>query len=92
MNVRHEAHIFDRSQDSGAPAPVVVGRVAFKADAGYMETAKLLTEAGICMALDSKKIPMSSGFLTPVAALGETYLERLLSAGIEFAIEKPKAQ
>ncbi len=66
--------------------PVVRGFVHFKQDAGYAETCKLLAEAAICLALDTKSLPMNSGFLTPVAAMGETYLERIRAVGIEFSI------
>jgi len=78
---------YSEERDDGTRAKVT-GNVVFKHDAGYLETSKMLAEAAICMALDDKKIPMTAGFVTPVAAMGETYLQRLVSAGIEFSIDE----
>ncbi|NYE35743.1 saccharopine dehydrogenase (NAD+, L-glutamate forming) [Nocardioides cavernae] len=51
-------------------------------DPGYTETAKMLSEAALCLALDDN--PSTSGQVTPAQAMGEALLGRLQSAGIRF--------
>ena len=50
-------------------------------DPGYDETAKMLAESGMALALD--ELPDRAGQLTPVAAMGDALLDRLPAAGIE---------
>ncbi|MCZ7436100.1 saccharopine dehydrogenase NADP-binding domain-containing protein [Micromonospora sp. WMMC241] len=51
-------------------------------DPGYDETAKMLAESALCLAFDD--LPATAGQLTPVAAMGDALLERLVRAGITF--------
>jgi short subunit dehydrogenase-like uncharacterized protein len=53
-------------------------------DPGYDETAKMLGESAMCLALDD--LPARSGQLTPVQAMGPALLDRLVAAGIEFRV------
>ncbi|MFC0504088.1 saccharopine dehydrogenase family protein [Micromonospora costi] len=53
-------------------------------DPGYDETAKMLAESALCLALDD--LPPAAGQLTPVAAMGEALLTRLDRAGITFRV------
>jgi short subunit dehydrogenase-like uncharacterized protein len=53
-------------------------------DPGYTETAKMLAEAAMCIALDEN--PPSAGQVTTAQAMGESLLTRLQSAGIRFSI------
>ena len=46
-------------------------------DPGYGSTAKMLGQAGLCLALDIKKEDRAGGFLTPSVAMGNALLERL---------------
>jgi hypothetical protein len=46
-------------------------------DPGYDETAKMVSESALCLALDRDKLPPRSGVLTPAEAMGETLIERL---------------
>ena len=46
-------------------------------DPGYGSTAKMLGQAGLCLALDIKKEDRAGGFLTPSVAMGDALLERL---------------
>lgn len=56
-------------------------------DPGYGDTAKMLAESALCLALDT--LPKSSGFLTPAIAMGDALTTRLKKAGMKFqAIEK----
>jgi len=51
-------------------------------DPGYDETAKMLAESALCLAFD--ELPETAGQVTPVAAMGDALLDRLVRAGITF--------
>ena len=53
-------------------------------DPGYGETAKMLGESALCLALDDN--PHVAGQLTPAQAMGERLLDRLQAAGIRFEV------
>ncbi len=53
-------------------------------DPGYGETAKMLAESALCLALDDN--PDVAGQLTTVEAMGDQLLDRLQKAGIRFEI------
>ncbi|WP_254811315.1 saccharopine dehydrogenase family protein [Streptomyces cavourensis] len=53
-------------------------------DPGYGETAKILAESALCLALD--KLPEASGQVTTATAMGDALLERLTAAGIRFRV------
>lgn len=53
-------------------------------DPGYTETAKMLSEAALCLALDDN--PVTAGQVTPAQAMGEALLARLQAAGISFEV------
>ncbi|MFI5484806.1 saccharopine dehydrogenase family protein [Micromonospora echinaurantiaca] len=53
-------------------------------DPGYDETAKMLAESALCLALDD--LPPAAGQLTPVAAMGDALLDRLTRAGLTFRV------
>ncbi|NJP32906.1 saccharopine dehydrogenase family protein [Micromonospora thermarum] len=53
-------------------------------DPGYDETAKMLAESALCLALDD--LPPTSGQVTPVTAMGDALLDRLQKAGIDFRV------
>lgn len=48
---------------------------------GYFGTARLISEAALALALDINKLPYKQvggpGILTPMAALGDVYIERV---------------
>ena len=52
-------------------------------DPGYGETAKMLAESGLCLALD-EGLPEEYGVTTPGAGMGLALIERLNKAGITF--------
>jgi short subunit dehydrogenase-like uncharacterized protein len=52
-------------------------------DPGYDETAKMLGESALCLALDD--LPATSGQTTTAAAMGPALRERLVKAGMTFA-------
>ena len=51
-------------------------------DPGYTETAKMLAESALCLALDDN--PPTSGQVTTAEAMGDALLARLQAAGITF--------
>ncbi|MBZ0122162.1 MAG: saccharopine dehydrogenase NADP-binding domain-containing protein [Sandaracinaceae bacterium] len=55
-------------------------------DPGYSETAKMLAESGLCLALDRDRLPPHTGVITPAAAMGHALIDRLERAGITFSI------
>lgn len=54
----------------------------FPDDAGYRETARMLVESGLVLALNMDQLPPNAaGVLTPATALGEILLGRLMKTG-----------
>ncbi|WKN49219.1 trans-acting enoyl reductase family protein [Nocardioides sp. Arc9.136] len=53
-------------------------------DPGYGETATMLAESAMCLALDDN--PPTSGSVTTAAAMGEHLLARLQAAGLRFEV------
>ena len=53
-------------------------------DPGYTETAKMLAESALCLALDDN--PKTAGQVTPVTAMAENLLPRLQAAGMKFEV------
>jgi short subunit dehydrogenase-like uncharacterized protein len=57
-------------------------------DPGYGSTAKILAEAGVCLARDVGRQATSGGCWTPASAMGEALLRRLgPNAGLTFEVE-----
>jgi saccharopine dehydrogenase (NAD+, L-glutamate forming) len=54
-------------------------------DPGYDETAKMVSEAAICLAFDDPHA-RGGGQWTPALACGERLIERLIRAGIQFSV------
>ncbi len=55
-------------------------------DPGYGETATMLGESALCLALDGASLESDGGILTPATALGLTLVDRLRRAGMVFEI------
>ncbi|MFG2763967.1 saccharopine dehydrogenase family protein [Streptomyces rubiginosohelvolus] len=53
-------------------------------DPGYGETAKILAESAVCLALD--ELPETSGQVTTAVAMGDALLDRLTTAGLRFRV------
>jgi short subunit dehydrogenase-like uncharacterized protein len=57
-------------------------------DPGYGSTAKMITEAALCLALDPERAMCGGGVWTPGSAMGLTLIARLQErAGLSFAID-----
>lgn len=63
------------------------GRVEGKADPGYGETAKMLSESALCLALDGAQLDAPGGIRTPASTMGRRLIERLRAAGMIFSVE-----
>jgi short subunit dehydrogenase-like uncharacterized protein len=59
------------------------GRVAGTSDPGYGETAKMLAESAVCLALGG---PSEGGVRTPASTMGMLLVERLRKAGMTFEV------
>jgi len=55
-------------------------------DPGYDETAKMISESALCLALDRDRLPDRYGVLTTAVAMGPVLRERLVKAGIRFDV------
>lgn len=62
-------------------------RVVGTSDPGYGETAKMLGESALCLAVDEAQLPKRAGVLTPATAMGTRLADRLRAAGMTFAVE-----
>lgn len=62
-------------------------RVTGDRDPGYGSTAKMLGEAGVCLAQDIGRSDVPGGFWTPATALGDALVARLeRHAGLTFEV------
>jgi len=62
------------------------GRIEGKSDPGYGETAKMLGESAMCLALDRDRTSTEGGVLTPASCMGMRLVERLRDAGMVFEV------
>ncbi|MGA3119293.1 MAG: saccharopine dehydrogenase [Polyangiaceae bacterium] len=67
-----------------AHATKVFAVVRGVSDPGYGETAKMLVESAVCLAMDREAIAHEGGVLTPAACMGMRLVERLRDAGMTF--------
>ena len=81
-----EAGMYDiRFFAKGDDGTVLQTQVTGDRDPGYGSTAKMLGEAGACLALDIAKGDAAGGFWTPSTLLGDALIERLTThAGLTF--------
>jgi len=70
----------------GSKGTKVESIIYFPKCAGYLETARMVCESGLSLALEEDKLPTKGGgFFTPSTALGEVLLSRLVNTGTYFA-------
>lgn len=55
-------------------------------DPGYGDTARMMAEAGLCLALDGDRLPAAAGVITPASAMGEALFPRLERAGLRLQV------
>jgi len=73
--------------DADAKKERLAGKVIGTSDPGYGETAKMLGESALCLALDGAQLPDRFGVLTPASAMGMRLVDRLRAAGMTFAVD-----
>ena len=71
--------------EGGVPGTRLFGAVQGMQDPGYGETAKMLSEAAACLALDDS-ISKKGGILTPAGAMGMRLVDRLRAVGMVFDV------
>jgi len=86
-NVFRTTHIAQTTPLPSAKPIKVVGIVS-GGDPGYTETAKMLCESGLTLALQRQSLPRHGGVLTPSAAFGSILVENLSKAGLTFRINE----
>jgi short subunit dehydrogenase-like uncharacterized protein len=64
----------------------LLGVVEGQRDPGYGETAKMLGESALCLALDRSHLPENAGVLTPASAMGSALVRRLRRAGMTLEV------
>ena len=62
------------------------GYVGGNNDPGYGETAKMLGESALCLALDTDLPTSTGGVLTPASSMGERLVDRLRAAEMRFEV------
>ena len=71
----------------------ILARVTGDRDPGYGSTAKMLAQAGICLARDIPAERVAGGFWTPSTAMGKKLIRRLIDhAGFTFELLKSPIQ
>lgn len=70
------------SENSKARATFVL-----ETDPGYRDTARLLVESGLTLALEHDSIKVPGGVYTPAACLGDTLLKRVVDTGAKFQVD-----
>jgi short subunit dehydrogenase-like uncharacterized protein len=83
-----EVHLLAETDvDANAKKERLAGKVIGTSDPGYGETAKMLGESALCLALDGARLDERFGVLTPASAMGMHLVERLRAAGMTFAVD-----
>jgi len=76
--------------EKGEKPEIVKAEVVGVQDPGYGETAKMISESAICLALQRHELTgIQGGIVTPASAMGMTLIERLRKAGMTFKIISP---
>lgn len=76
-----------RLQGQNKKGQQLMVKVTGDRDPGYGCTAKMLAQAGLCLAFDLPKEDKVGGFWTPATAMGEKLIPRLVSdAGMSFEV------
>jgi len=75
---------------TGTNGTKITCQLYFHKDPGYLDTGRMLAEAGLTLGLDEDKLPTHGGYLTPASGLGKTYLQRLLNTGCKLDIQADK--
>jgi len=72
---------------TGSKNSKVRATFVLETDPGYRDTARLLVESGLVLALDHNKIEVPGGVYTPASCLREPLLKRVTDTGAKFQLE-----
>jgi len=93
MSYMHSGYLKLTGFGTGSRGHKAKSVMYFGVDAGYMDTARMLVESGLCLALKSERdkitaLPITSvgGVYSPAACLGEVLLRRLVDSGTQWSI------
>merc|ERR1712194_518478 len=64
--------------------------MSFDKDPGYLETARMLGESGLCFVFDNEKLSLGGGMHTTASGLGKVLLDRLVATGTQFRFYDPE--
>lgn len=83
---RENGFLIVSGKGTGVNGSIVESAIYFPSDPGYKETARMVAESGLCLALNNDLIPAEGGgFFTPSVGMGDVLLERLCRSGCKFA-------
>lgn len=79
--------IYGQADTNNNSKQQLVIKVTGDKDPGYGSTAKMLTEAALCLSQDMSQAELAGGFWTPASAMGNKLIDRLQSnAGLTFEV------
>jgi len=87
---RDQAWFRNRLTCETVDGKILLGNVA-GGDPGYNETAKMISEAAMCL-IQTSDLPARGGVLTPARSMGSVYLERLREAGLTFQVQSQETE
>ena len=68
----------------GSSGSVVNLKTSFNKDVGYVDTARMLVESGLCFVFEEGEIENKGGMFTPASCFGNSLRRRLEDTGTEF--------
>ncbi len=78
--------VFGRGIATDGPF-VVASEIRADRDPGYGATARMLSEAAMCLVRDETDSPLSGGVLTPASGIGTPLADRLRQAGLDIDVD-----
>jgi short subunit dehydrogenase-like uncharacterized protein len=78
------------AQGIGSKGTKVESVMYFPRDTGYMDTARMVAESGLTLALDAPLLSREGGFFTSSTGMGNVLLDRLCRTGTKFALKVHK--
>jgi short subunit dehydrogenase-like uncharacterized protein len=66
---------------------VVESQISADWDPGYGATARMLSEAAMCLVRDQTDSPLAGGILTPASGIGDPLADRLRQAGLDVKVD-----
>lgn len=90
-NRENKFHALITGEGVGSKGTTVQSAMYFPKCVGYTETARMVTESGLALALEEERLPSKAGgFFTPSTGMEQVLLDRLKSTGTYFATKVVK--